>query len=188
MTIFSETQHQLHNSSFRGCCNHDYRNVCSHLRLYSLPSCILHGGEVTMVTGAFKRGQWNPRKFLREGHILKIAPKKKPAGQRDQTFRNAFETHSLTSSYLHSSNPLWPCENTSAHTAVYVWAHAENGWFINVKRKCRITSSQQNNRQKQKWATVDFYLLFPSRLLNWRSSCYFAVLMVGKCKRTIRSL
>lgn len=115
--------------------------------------------------------------------------KKKPAGQRDQTFRNAFERHSLTSSYLHSSNPLWHAK-TPQHIppAMYVWAHAENGWFINVKRKCRITSSQQNNRQKQKWATMDFYLLFPSRLSNWRSSRYFAVSMVGKCERTIRSL
>ena len=111
-TILSETQHQLHNSSFRGCCNHDYWNVCSHLRLYSLPSCILHG--VAMVTGAFKSGQWNPRKFHGEGRILKIA--ESPRGKGTKHLESLWNT---LFDFLHTYTPATPLWK---HHSTHRWA------------------------------------------------------------------
>ncbi len=116
-TISSKTQHQLHNSFFRGCCNHDYGNVCSHLRLYSLPPCILLGGCSNHGNRRLQKRAVKSKEVPQRGAYIENS--KKPTGQRDQTFRKAFETHSWNTLFdsPHTYTSPTPCDpaNTLRH-------------------------------------------------------------------------
>lgn len=148
--ISSET-HQLHNSFFRGCCNHDYWNVCSHLRLYSLPSCILLGGCSNHGNRSLQKRTVKSKEVPQRG--ANIENSTKPTGQRVQTFRKPLKhtpgTHSLTS--------LIP---TLLQPPVTQWAHH---WVCESSRwkwlicKCQKTCSHggRSSRNLQKCASKE---------------------------------
>lgn len=133
-TILSKTQHQLHNSFFRGCCNHDYWNVCSHLRLYSLPSCILLGGCSNHGNRSLQKRAVKSKEVPQRGPYIENS--KKPTGQRDQTFRKPLKhtpgTHSWTpliptllqtpvTLRTHHSTHHWVCVSSCWKWLIHKW-------------------------------------------------------------------
>lgn len=153
--ISSKAQHQLHNSSFRGCCSHDYGRVCSLLRLYSRPSYIFHRVSVTMETRASKTGQQNPRKFHWEGHVLKIAHSPKAEGPSSHRgFGNTLFDFPMAALLQH-------CVKTPLHVRHSVSICLCCKWLICKchKEKCKITSGHDTQQGKRGMSTcgVSFF-------------------------------